>query len=201
MNLGLAASIFGFIFVAELPDKTAIASMVLATRYKPLVVFGGAAAAFIIQSLVAILVGGLFSLLPEAVVHRVAGGLFLIFAFFMWRNSGENEEEAEEEEKETIEREIAGKKQTLWAGTWTTFIVVFLAEWGDLTQLATATLEAKYRDPVTVFVGATLALWAVAGIAIIIGNRLRTFFNPAIIKKIAAVIFALLGLALLLGIL
>jgi putative Ca2+/H+ antiporter (TMEM165/GDT1 family) len=198
MNLGLAASIFGFIFVAELPDKTAIASLVLATRYKPLVVFAGAAVAFVIQSLVAILVGGLFSLLPEAVVHRVAGVLFLIFAFFMWRDSGKNEDA---EEEETIEREIAGKKQTLWAGMWTTFIVVFLAEWGDLTQLATATLEAKYRDPVTVFIGATLALWAVAGIAIIIGSRVRTIFNPEITKKVAAVIFALLGLALVIGIL
>ncbi|MBN9391640.1 MAG: TMEM165/GDT1 family protein [Chloroflexi bacterium] len=198
MNLGLAASIFGFIFVAELPDKTAIASLVLATRFKPLVVFAGAALAFIIQSLVAILVGGLFSLLPEAVVHRVAGALFLVFAFFMWRDAGKNEDA---EEEETIEKEIAGKKQTFWAGMWTAFIVVFLAEWGDLTQLATATLEAKYRDPVTVFIGATLALWAVSAIAIVIGSRVRTIFNPEITKKIAAVIFALLGVALVIGIL
>lgn len=198
MNLGLAASIFGFIFVAELPDKTAIASLVLATRFKPLVVFIGAAAAFVIQSLVAILVGGLFTLLPEPIVHRIAGALFLVFAFFMWRDAGKNEDA---EEEETIEKEIAGKKQTFWAGTWTTFLVVFLAEWGDLTQLSTAALEAKYRDPITVFVGATLALWAVSAIAIIIGRRVRTIFNPQLTKRIAAVIFALLGVALIIGIL
>ncbi len=193
MNFGLAASIFGFIFVAELPDKTALASLVLATRYKPLIVFTGAAAAFVIQSLVAILIGGLFSLLPEAIVHRAAGVLFLIFAFFMWRRSDEDEEKK-------VEEETAGKKGSFLAGIWTTFIVVFLAEWGDLTQLATATLEAKYRDPVTVFVGATLALWVVAGVAIVIGNRAGKLFNPEITKKVAAVIFAALGLALLIGI-
>ena len=192
MNFGLAASIFGFIFLAELPDKTALTSMVLATRYKPLIVFAGAAAAFVIQSLVAILIGGLFSLLPEAIVHRAAGVLFLVFAFFMWRRSDEAEEKK-------VEDEAAAKKGGLLAGIWTTFIVVFLAEWGDLTQLATATLEAKYRDPVTVFVGATLALWAVAGVAIIIGNRAGKLFNPEITKRVAAVIFATLGIALLIG--
>lgn len=194
MDFGLAASIFGFIFLAELPDKTALASLVLATRYKPLIVFAGAAAAFVIQSLVAILIGGLFTFLPEAIVHRAAGVLFLIFAFFMWRRSDEDEEK-------DVEKETEGKKPGFLAGVWTTFIVVFLAEWGDLTQLATATLEAKYRDPVTVFVGATLALWAVAGVAIVIGNRAGKLFNPEITKRIAAVIFALLGLALLIGIL
>lgn len=194
MNFGLAASIFGFIFLAELPDKTALASLVLATRYKPLVVFAGAAAAFVIQSMVAILIGGLFTFLPQEIVHRVAGVLFLIFALFMWRRSDEDEEKE-------VEKETAGKKDSFFAGVWTTFIVVFLAEWGDLTQLATATLEAQYRDPVTVFVGATLALWAVAGVAIVIGNRAGKLFNPEITKRIAAVIFALLGLALLIGIL
>lgn len=194
MNFGLAASIFGFIFLAELPDKTALASLVLATRFKPMVVFVGAAAAFVIQSLIAILIGGLFTLLPEAIVHRAAGVLFLVFAFFMWRRS-------DEEEEKKVEEETAGKKGGFIEGIWTTFMVVFLAEWGDLTQLATATLEAQYRDPVTVFVGATLALWAVAGVAIVIGNRAGKLFNPEITKRIAAVIFAILGIALLIGIL
>jgi putative Ca2+/H+ antiporter (TMEM165/GDT1 family) len=193
MNFSLALSVFGFIFVAELPDKTALASLVLATRYKPLVVFVGAAAAFVVQSLIAILVGGLFGLLPESIVHRVAGLLFLVFAFFMWRRNEEEEEAKLEETK--------GSQISFFKGAWAAFIVVFLAEWGDLTQLATATLQAKYRDPLTIFVGATLALWAVAAIAIVIGNRAGRLFDPEVTKRIAAVIFALLGLALLLGIL
>jgi len=193
MNWGLAFSIFGFIFVAELPDKTALASLILATRFKPLVVFSGAALAFVIQSLVAISVGSLFSLLPEDIVHRIAGVLFLIFAFFMWRrNTSEEEKKAEKAER---------AEENLFKGVWASFIVVFLAEWGDLTQLATATLQAKYHDPLTIFVSATLALWAVAAIAIAIGNRASTVLNPEITKRVAAVIFAFLGLALLIGIL
>jgi len=193
MNWGLAFSIFGFIFVAELPDKTALASLILATRFKPLVVFSGAALAFVIQSLVAISVGSLFSLLPEDIVHRIAGVLFLIFAFFMWRrNTSEEEKKAEKAER---------AEENLFKGVWASFIVVFLAEWGDLTQLATATLQAKYHDSLTIFVSATLALWAVAAIAIAIGNRASTVLNPEITKRVAAVIFAFLGLALLIGIL
>ncbi|HEX2909903.1 MAG TPA: TMEM165/GDT1 family protein [Chloroflexia bacterium] len=190
MNLALIFSIFGFIFVAELPDKTALASLVLATRYKPLVVFTGAAAAFVVQSLVAISVGSLVSLLPQELVHRLAGLLFLIFAFFMWRRNQEDEEHRLGEEVNTT---------SFLKGSWAAFLVVFIAEWGDLTQLATATLEAKYRDPLSVFLGATLALWAVAALAIVIGNRANTFLNPRITQKIAAIIFALLGIVLLIG--
>ncbi len=195
MDFALALSVFGFIFIAELPDKTAMASMVLATRYKPLVVFIGAALAFVIQVLIAILVGGLFALLPESLVHRGAGVLFLVFAFFMWRDNDADDEEA----KETKAVKVAGQK--FYQGIWATFSVVFLAEWGDLTQLATATLAAKYNDPISVFVGATLALWAVAGIAIVIGSKASKFLKPEITRRVAIIIFVLLGLALLLGIL
>lgn len=193
MNFSLALSVFVFIFLAELPDKTALASLVLATRYKPLVVFAGAAAAFVIQVIIAIAAGSLFALLPEEVVHRVAGALFLVFAFFMLRRNEEAEEAKEEAEVK--------KEASVHSGLWTAFIVVFLAEWGDLTQLATATLAAKYRDPLTVFVGATLALWAVAAIAIVIGNRASLLLNPELMQRVAAVIFAVLGLLLLFGIL
>ncbi|HEX2912014.1 MAG TPA: TMEM165/GDT1 family protein [Chloroflexia bacterium] len=193
MDFSLVISTFALIFVAELPDKTALASLVLATRYKPLVVFTGAAAAFVIQSLVAICVGGLFSLLPESLVHRVAGALFLLFAVLMWRRNQEKEEESVEK--------LEAKEERFHRGVWAAFLVVFLAEWGDLTQLSTATLAAKYHDPVSIFIGATLALWAVAALAITLGNRASLFINPALTQRIAAVIFAVLGLALLLGLL
>jgi Ca2+/H+ antiporter, TMEM165/GDT1 family len=192
MNLSLALSVFLFIFVAELPDKTALASLVLATRYKPLLVFTGAAAALLVQSLIAITVGGLFALLPAEIVHRAAGALFLVFAFFMWRR---NEEQEQAEEEAEVKKEAS-----FHSGIWTAFIVVFLAEWGDLTQLATATLAAKYNDPLTIFVGATLALWAVTAIAIVVGNRASLIFNPDLMQKVAAIIFATLGVLLIVGI-
>ncbi len=192
MNLSLALSTFLFIFVAELPDKTALASLALATRYKPLGVFTGAAAALMVQSLIAVTIGGLFALLPADIVHRAAGALFLVFAFFMWRRNEEAEEAKEEAEVK--------KKATFHSGVWTAFIVVFLAEWGDLTQLATATLAAKYNDPLTIFVGATLALWAVAVIAIVVGNRASLLLNPDVMQKVAAIIFAVLGVLLIVGV-
>ncbi len=198
MDFGLALSVFGFIFVAELPDKTALASLVLATRYKPLIVFSGAAVAFVIQTLVAILAGSLFAYLPEAVVHRVAGVLFLIFAFFMWRRKDEDDKELQEDTNAAVSHPPT--KEPFYKGAWTAFLVVFLAEWGDLTQLATATLAAKYRDPLTVGVAATLALWSVTALAIVIGNRAGALFNPRLTQRVAAVIFVVLGLALLFGI-
>jgi putative Ca2+/H+ antiporter (TMEM165/GDT1 family) len=79
--------------------------------------------------------------------------------------------------------------------------VVFLAEWGDLTQLATAALAARYRAPVTVFAGATCALWAVTAIAVFVGHRAGKLLDPDLIQKIAAVIFAGLGVCLLIGVL
>src|ERR1700733_3296705 len=90
-------SVFGVIFVAELPDKTAFAALVLATRHRPLPVLLGAALALTIQSLVAVAAGQLVSLLPERPVHIFAGCLFLVSAAFMGFRSGE----AEEKRKDT----------------------------------------------------------------------------------------------------
>jgi putative Ca2+/H+ antiporter (TMEM165/GDT1 family) len=81
----LFLSVFGVIFLAELPDKTALAALVLATKYRPLPVFLGAALALTVQSLVAVAAGGLLSLLPSHPVHIGAGILFLVFAVLMWR--------------------------------------------------------------------------------------------------------------------
>jgi putative Ca2+/H+ antiporter (TMEM165/GDT1 family) len=161
MNIGLFFSVFGSIFLAELPDKTALASLVLATRYKPLAVWVGAALAFLVQTIVAVAVGGLFSLLPEWVTHRGAGVLFLVFAVLMWiRNEDDEEKKAEAD---------AAQGAHFRQGVWASFLAIFVAEWGDLTQLATATLTAKYNDPLTIFVAALLALWAVAALAILVG--------------------------------
>ncbi len=194
MNLALFFSVFGSIFIAELPDKTALASLVLATRYKPLQVWLGAALGFLVQTSVAVAVGGLFSLLPEWVTHRGAGVLFLVFAVLMWRRNEQDEEATAEE---------AAKKgsQPFFNGVWASFLAIFVAEWGDLTQLATATLAAKYNDTLTIFVASLLALWSVAALAIVVGNRAGRFLDPELTKKIAALIFAVLGLALLFGLL
>jgi putative Ca2+/H+ antiporter (TMEM165/GDT1 family) len=190
----LFGAVFTVIFVAELPDKTALAALVLATRYAPLPVFLGAGLALTVQSVVAIAAGGLVSLLPARPVHVGAGMLFIVSAVVMWRRRGE--EGAEDE----TNRE-AKAAPTFLRALASTFGVVFVAEWGDLTQLATAGLAARYESVLTVFCGATSALWAVTGVAVLVGNRAGALLNPEVTKKVAAAIFFLLGIALIAGVL
>jgi putative Ca2+/H+ antiporter (TMEM165/GDT1 family) len=184
----LLLSVFGVVFVAELPDKTALAALVLATRHRPVSVLLGAASALTIQSVVAVAAGHLLSLLPQRPVHVVAGCVFLLSAVLMWRR----EEEKEDDVKDRPETGF-------WRSTWITFAVVFVAEWGDLTQLATAALAARYRAPLVVFAGATLALWAVAAIAVFLGHRAGKLLDAHVTKRIAAVLFAGVGAALVVG--
>jgi putative Ca2+/H+ antiporter (TMEM165/GDT1 family) len=185
----LFLSVFAVIFVAELPDKTALASLVLATRHRALPVFLGAALALTVQSVIAVAAGGLFSLLPTKVVHIGAGVLFLVSAIFMWRRKEEDEPATKD----------SGEQAGFFRVLWIVFGVVFVAEWGDLTQIATAGFAARYHAPVTVFCAATAALWAVAGIAVFVGNRAAKLLDPRLTQRIAAVLFAGVGVALLLG--
>ncbi len=187
-------SVFAVIFIAELPDKTAVAALVLATRHKALPVFLGTALALTVQSVVAVAAGGLLSLLPARPVHIGAGLLFLVSAVVMWRRKSDDDDKDDAD----------GTKHhrhppTFWRSFGTVFGVVFIAEWGDLTQLGTAALAARYQSPFAVFAGATFALWCVAAIAVFIGNRAGKLLDPEVTKRIAAIIFALLGIALLLG--
>jgi Ca2+/H+ antiporter, TMEM165/GDT1 family len=188
-GLALFASVFGVIFVAELPDKTALAALVLATRHRPVPVLVGAGAALTVQSLIAVTAGQLVSLLPERPVHVVAGVLFLFAAVMMWRKR-----------EEPANAEGATGQQGFWRSTWLAFAVVFIAEWGDLTQLATAALAARYHAPVVVFAAATTALWSVAGLATLIGARAGRLLDPARTKRVAAVLFALVGSSLMAGV-
>jgi putative Ca2+/H+ antiporter (TMEM165/GDT1 family) len=192
--LGIFLSVFCVIFIAELPDKTALAALVLATKYRPWPVFLGAALALTVQSVVAIAAGGLLSLLPARPVHVGAGLLFLVFAVFMWRRSPDDEKDEG--------RDSAGgpREASFLRALASVFGVVFLAEWGDLTQLATATLAARYAAPLTVFLAATLALWCVTAIAVVLGNRAAKLIDPVKTKRIAAVVFAALGVLFATGV-
>jgi Ca2+/H+ antiporter, TMEM165/GDT1 family len=185
------ATVFGVIFLAELPDKTAVAALVLATRHRPLPVFAGTALALVVQSMVAVAAGGLLSLLPARPVHIGAGLLFLVSAFFMWRR--------DEEEEEADASQSSAEPEGFRRAFLKSFLVVFIAEWGDLTQLGTAALAARYRAPLTVFLAATVALCLVAALAVFLGNRLSKLIHPRHTQRVAAVVFVLLGIGLLAG--
>jgi Ca2+/H+ antiporter, TMEM165/GDT1 family len=195
-TLRLAAYVYGVIFIAELPDKTALAALVLATRHKALTVFLGAALALAVQSAVAVAAGSLLSLLPSRLVHIGAGLLFLVSAVLMWVRKDEPGPGggAEGDGKDAPRRAGGGLRALA-----TVFGVVFIAEWGDLTQFATAAFAARERAPLVIFAASTLALWTVAAIAVGIGNRAARILDPNITKRIAAGLFALVGIALVAG--
>jgi len=192
--LGLGFTVFTVIFLLELPDKTALAALLLATRHRPLPVFLGAAAAFVIQSAVAVVAGSLLSLLPREPIRIGAGVLFLGMAALLVRR---NLRKDEADEARAVKQEEGRHRQPFI----TAFTVVFVAEWGDLTQLATAALQARYQQPVVVFVAATLALWAVSAIAVALGNRLGAWIPERPLQFAAAGVMVLVAIALITGLL
>ena len=192
--LGLGFTVFTVIFLLELPDKTALAALLLATRHRPLPIFLGAAAAFVIQSAVAVVAGSLLSLLPREPIRIGAGVLFLGMAALLVRRNLRKDEAAEERAVE--QEEVRHRRPFI-----TAFSVVFVAEWGDLTQLATAALQARYQQPVVVFVAATLALWAVSAIAVALGNRLGAWIPERPLQFAAAGVMVLVAIALITGLL
>lgn len=186
--LELFATVFGVIFVAELPDKTALAALVLATRHKPLPVWLGASLALTVQSGVAVGAGSLLSALPRRYVELGSGVLFIACAALMWFRKDEDDEPGDD------------RARGFWSSLWTTFTVVFVAEWGDLTQIGTAGLQAKYRAWAVVFGASAAALWVVAAIAVFIGNRAGKLLDPHVTQKIAAAIFLAVGILLVVGV-
>ena len=192
LEVGVVAATFGLIFIGELPDKSAIASLVLGTRFPWRWVFAGVATAFLIHVVVAVVAGAVLTLLPHRVLEAVVAALFLLGAFLIWREGSEDEEalEAEEEAELSAVPDTAG----FWPVASLAFGVIFAAEWGDLTQILTANLAAKYRDPWSVAVGATLALWTVGLLAILGGKTLLRVLPMRWITRVAAVIMVALAL-------
>jgi len=193
MDLVVVATAFALIFPVELPDKTFVATLVLATRYRPVPVWAGVSAAFFVQSLVAVTAGGLLSLLPHPVVSAAAGLLFLVGAVILWRGAADVDADVEESEEEAEVVALAAADVTWLRAAATSFGVLFLAEWGDLSQLLTAGLAARYHDPLSVFVGSWLALVVVAALAVVLGRTLMRFVRLSTIRRVGAVVCVLLA--------
>jgi len=183
--LALILTTFGIVFVAELPDKTALASLVLATRYKPIHVIEGAWLAFLVQTAVSVGAGNLLHALPTRPIHLAAGAGFLVFAVLALRRK-----ESEELAEEAAEVE---KRRLLHSAWLTSFLVVFAAEWGDLTQLATATIAARSGHPLAVALGAIPALWTVTVLAVTLGAQVGRFLTPVMLNRASAALFAAVG--------
>jgi putative Ca2+/H+ antiporter (TMEM165/GDT1 family) len=190
MSIAVIATVFALIVPAELPDKTFVATLVLTTRFRALPVFVGAALGLAVQALIAVAAGSAVAQLPKTPVHAVSAGIFALGAALMLRSIGDPDAEEREVAEELAD--APAEPSTLRVVT-TTFLVLFLAEWGDLTQLLTASLSAKYDDPVSVFLGSAAGLVAVAGLAVLGGKALLRVLPMLWIRRIAAAAFGVIA--------
>jgi putative Ca2+/H+ antiporter (TMEM165/GDT1 family) len=184
VNLAVALTTFAVIFPAELPDKSLFASLALGTRFRPLPVFIGVAAAFGVHVVIAVAVGGVFALLPQRLVLFVAAALFAGGA--AWLLLGRVEDGAAAEASRAAGQ---GSLRIALAS----FGVVFVGEWGDITQITTANLAARYGDPVSVGVGALLALWTVTALALTLGRGLVRRVPARLVRRLTGVALAVLA--------
>ena len=184
MSWTAALTTFVTILPAELPDKTILACLILSSRYRAIYVFIGAAAAFGAQVVLSVAVGGALGLLPHRWVYAATAVAFLVGAVLLWR------QKAEEDDDETGRD---GVREAFWPVAGTAFAVVFLAEFGDLTQITTVGLAARFHDPIAVGIGATAGLWTAAALAVIVGWRLLRLIKLTWLTKAAAVIMLVLA--------
>jgi putative Ca2+/H+ antiporter (TMEM165/GDT1 family) len=193
LSLSTLLLTFVVIFPAELPDKSMLASLVLGTRFRTLPVWLGVSAAFAVHVVIAVAAGGLLSLLPHRVLELVVTVLFALGAAVLLLGK----DEYDDAEEAVAPGADVSTRRTFW----TAFGVVFVGEWGDITQLATANLAAKYSDPLSVGLGAVLALSAVAGLVLLAGDRLLRRLSLALVRRVAGLLLLVLALISLVSLL
>lgn len=182
-DFGTALAVsFAVILLVELPDKTLVATLVLSTRYRPRPVLVGVMLAFAVQCVVAVTAGGLLNLLPRRAVEAAVAALFALGAVLLIRESRGEAEQVQLAE----ERQSAPTGRILL----TSFGVLFAAEWGDASQIATAGLVARLGEPVAVGIGAWVALSLVAAIAVVAGRVILRRVPVQVVQRVAGVLFA-----------
>ena len=191
MDLAVIATTFAAIFIVELPDKTFIAALVLSTRYKPLAVWIGVGLAFGVQTLVAVTVGALATLLPDVLVKSVAMAIFLIGAVVLFRTAPGADAAEKEQEEEFAAKSV--EDRSFFKAAVASFLVLFAAEWGDLSQLLTISFVGRFNDHLNVFIGAWSALLVVSGLAVIAGRVLLRYMKLSVLHYIGAGVCLLLA--------
>jgi Ca2+/H+ antiporter, TMEM165/GDT1 family len=185
--LAAAGTAFILIVPVELPDKTFIATLILTTKYRPLAVWLGVISAFLVQCVVAVAFGRLIGLLPHEIVKWVVVALFLIGAAILFRSARSSDDG--EAETDAAPNSVRSGVRAVVAS----FLVLFAAEWGDLSQLLTAGLVAKGNNPYATFVGSWLGLVLVSGLAVLLGRWLLKKVRLELVRYVAAGICAALA--------
>lgn len=183
MNIAIAATTMALVIPAELPDKTFISCVVLSSRNKAIPVWIGGALALTAQALLAVVAGRLLALLPHTTVGIVVAVLFVAGAAYLILVP-------EKVQRERGER--LGDRETAVPSDWrvllTTFTIVALAEFGDITQVLIANLTARYRDPAGVFVGATAGFWIVSGLGVLSGKTITRVVPLSVVRRLSGVV-------------
>jgi putative Ca2+/H+ antiporter (TMEM165/GDT1 family) len=195
MDLAIIAAVFGAIFIVELPDKTFIAALVLSTRYPPFAVWLGVGLAFFVQTLVAVTVGFVATLLPDQVVQIAVLVVFLVGAVLLFRTAPGADAAEKEQEQEYAARSV--EDRSFFKAAAASFLVLFAAEWGDLSQLLTISFVGHYNDHLNVFVGAWSALLVVSGLAVLAGRVLLRYMRLSVLHYIGAAVCLLLAVVTL----
>lgn len=179
---------FAFILPAELPDKSFIVTLVLATKQRRSAVWVGAAVAFGLQATIAVTAGQLLTKLPEKLVIGVVLTIFVAGAIYLyrsaWKERGSRIEEAQ------IETSV---KKTWFGAATLTLGIVFTAEWGDITQLGAAATAAATGNALSVGLGAWLAEITVAGLGVWLGSRIKDKLRPGLLHLITAIVLTILA--------
>lgn len=179
--LSAAGTTFLVVAFAEIGDKSQLVCMTLAARHRGLPVVIGAIAAFAILNLLAVLFGAAVAAwLPEWLVITAVAVLFAVFGISALRYK---EEEEDEEVEEKPGHGIVA----------TTFLLIFVAEFGDKTQLAVAGLGST-GEPSAVWTGATLALATTSVLGVVAGRKLLNRLPLVWIHRISGVFFLLLAI-------
>ncbi len=182
---------FCMVAIAEIGDKTQLLSFVLATRFrgKALAIIAGIFVATIVNHALAAAAGDVVARFVDPVVMRWVLGLsFLAFAAWALVPDTLGEDES------------GARKPAKYGAFATTTVLFFLAEMGDKTQLATVALGAKYGSLLLVAAGTTLGMMAANVPAVLIGEKLGQKFPLQKMRFIAAALFAIFGILILLNV-
>ncbi|MFO1424914.1 MAG: TMEM165/GDT1 family protein [Candidatus Competibacteraceae bacterium] len=174
-----ASATLGLVALAELGDKTQLVCMTLAARHPPMPVLGGAVLAFALLNLLAVLFGAsIAAWLPEWLTATVVAVLFAAFGVKALLDAG----------AETVKVEEKSGRGVLLS----TFVLIFLAELGDKTQLAVAGL-ASTQAALPVWIGGTLGLAAVSALGVLAGRTVLQRLPLPLLHRISGVLFLLLA--------
>jgi putative Ca2+/H+ antiporter (TMEM165/GDT1 family) len=186
-----AVSAFGLVFLAELPDKTMFATLLLATRFpRRSAVWAGVTAAYSAHVVLAVTLGGLLARLPDEPLRYAVATLFVVAGGYLVWDSLRT--------KQAHDAQNADMQPRSWGATFAAAAATIgVAEFADITQIATASLAATRDSAIAVGIGAALALASVSGLAVVVGSVLVRRVRLALIQRAAGVLFVVIGVATL----